>query len=135
MKALEALILLIVLGINFLITTLLLRLMISKEIPEIAILKSLGFHHKSIRLWQIIRIGLILLFSIILGTLLANLSGNFLTGGIFKVMGVTRLKLTEEPMQVFIIYPALILAATMSAVLCSLGKIKKTHVWELNNQE
>jgi putative ABC transport system permease protein len=132
---LEKLILLIVLGINILMTALLLRMLMSKEIPEIAILKSLGFYQSSIKLWQMFRIGIILLLSILLGTIVANTTGNVLAAGIFRIMGVTRLKLTIVPLQVYLIYPAIIFVATMAAVICSLGRIKKTHVWELNNQE
>lgn len=133
--AVENLILIIVGGINFLITALLLRMLISKEIPDIAILKSMGVPTLSIKLWQIFRIGIVLAVSILLGTLLANTTGSFLTAGIFSVMGVTRLKLLVEPLQVYLICPALVFAVTMLAVLCSLGQIKRTKVWELNNQE
>ncbi|MDF2541106.1 MAG: hypothetical protein K0S47_824 [Herbinix sp.] len=133
--SIKNLILAIVLGINFLITTLLLRMLLSKELPEIAILKSLGFGSFHIKLWQIYRIGLVLLLSIILGTILANTTGNFLTGGIFRIMGVTRLQLKVEPLQVYGIYPAILFIVTMAAVLFSLGQIKKTNVWNLNHQE
>jgi len=128
-------ILVIVLGINFLITCLLVRMLITKEIPEIAVLKSTGFKDKDIRKWQVARIAIILIVSIILGTLLANLSGGFLTSGIFRIMGATQIKLLIEPLQVFVIYPIIILIVTMVAVLVSLGQVKKTNIWEINNQE
>lgn len=135
MRKVNRLILFIVLGINFLITALLLRMLISKEIPEIAILKSLGFPNTSIRLWQIFRIGIILLVSIMTGTVLANTTGSLITGGIFQIMGVTRLHLSVQPFYVYFLYPVLLFGVTMTAVLLSIGQIKKTHVWELNNQE
>ncbi|MBH1939278.1 ABC transporter permease [Mobilitalea sibirica] len=133
--SIKNLILIIVLGVNFLITALLLRMLISKEIPEVALLKSLGFYNLDIKLWQIYRISIILLLSIILGTLLANSTGKFLAGGIFNIMGLTRLSLTIEPLQVYLFYPTLVFTATMLAVLSSLGQIKRTFVWELNHQE
>ncbi len=128
-------ILLLVAGINFLITTLLLRMLISKEVPEIAILKSLGFHDQSVKGWQTIRLGIILVVSIILGTVLANATGSILSAGVFRTMGITRLKLMTEPLQVYFIYPVLLYLITMLAVRLSLGQVKRTHVWELNNQE
>ena len=128
-------ILLLVAGINFLITTLLLRMLISKEVPEIAILKSLGFHDQSVKGWQTIRLGIILVVSIILGTVLANATGNILSAGVFRTMGITRLKLMTEPLQVYFIYPVLLYMITILAVRLSLGQVKRTHVWELNNQE
>jgi putative ABC transport system permease protein len=132
---LKNLILILVISINFLITSLILRMLISKEVPEIAILKSLGFHSCAVRRWQLYRIGIILAASILVGTILANTTGNLLTSGVFQIMGITRLHLMIEPMQVYLLYPVIIFTVTMLAVLCSLGQIKRTHVWEINNQE
>lgn len=128
-------ILTIVLGVNFLITTLLVRMLIAKEITEIAVLKSIGFKNKHIRKWQTTRITIILIISIILGTLIANLAGGFLTAGLFKMMGATQMKLSIEPLQVFVIYPIIILVVTTLSVLSSLGKTRNINVWGFNNQE
>ena len=125
----------IVLAINFLITSLLVRMLITKEIPEIAVLKSNGFKNKNIRKWQATRIALVLIISVMLGTLIANLIGDSLCYIIFKMVGITRLKLLIEPVQVFVIYPIIILIVTMAAVLTSLGQVRKTNIWEINNQE
>lgn len=134
-ESVKNLILIIVIGINFLITSLLLRLLISKEIPEIAVLKSLGLKNSTIKLWQICRIGILLLVSIVLGTIIANTSGNLIAAGIFNIMGVTRLSLYIEPLQVYLIYPLILFTFTMLAVLLNLDQIRRTKVWELNNQE
>ncbi len=128
-------ILVIVLGINFLITCLLVRMLITKEISEIAVLKSTGFKDKDIRKWQATRIVIVLIISIILGTLVANLTGNKLATIVFGMMGITEIKLLIEPLQVFVIYPIIILVVTMFAVLVSLGQVRKTNIWEINNQE
>jgi putative ABC transport system permease protein len=125
----------LVLGINFLITSLLVRMLIAKEVPEIAILKSIGFQDKAIRSWQIRRIAILLIISIFLGTIFANVTDTFFTSGIFRGMGITHLSLTIKPLQVYIIYPVILLIVTMSAVLISLSKVKKTQIWVINNQE
>lgn len=135
LETVKNIILVIVLGINFLITSLLVRMLITKEIPEIAVLKSTGFKDKDIRKWQIARIAIVLIVSVILGTFIANLTGGFLTSGIFRIMGATQIKLLIEPLQVFVIYPITILIVTMVAVLSSLGQVRKTNIWEINNQE
>jgi putative ABC transport system permease protein len=125
----------LVLGINFLITSLLVRMLIAKEVPEIAILKSIGFQDKAIRSWQIRRIAILLIISIFLGTIFANVTDTFFTSGIFRGMGITHLSLTIKPLQVYIIYPVILLIVTMSAVLISLSQVKKTQIWVINNQE
>jgi len=129
------LILLIVLGINFLITCLLVKMLVTKEKPEIAMLKSIGFKNRDIRKWQVIRIAIILVVSIILGVILANTTGSLLTSGIFRFMGATQMKLIIEPMQVYVIYPIIILAVTLSAVFVTLILVRKIQVWDINNQE
>lgn len=129
------LILILVLGINFLITCLLVRMLIVKEIPEIAILKSIGFKNIDIRKWQVARITIILVISIMIGTLFANLTGNFFASGVFGMMGANQITLVIKPLQVYVIYPTLILIVTIFAVITSLSQIRKTQVWEINNQE
>ncbi len=128
-------ILVIVLSINFLITCLVVRMLMTKELSEIALLKSIGIKNKDIKKWQALRIMIILVLSIIVGTLIANLSGSYLSSGIFSFMGGTQLKLTIKPLEVYLIYPLIIFTATMTAVLVSLGQIKRTNIWEINNRE
>jgi putative ABC transport system permease protein len=129
------LILVLVLGINFLITSLLVRMFITKEVSEIAILKAIGLKDKNIRTWQAARIAIVLIFSIILGTVIANAIGDFLASGVFRMMGASQVSLLIEPLQVFVVYPIIILIVTMFAVLISLGQVRKTQIWEINNQE
>ncbi len=133
--SLKNIIIIVVLGINFLIATLIVRMHITKEIPEIALLKSIGFKDREIRKWQAVRIMLILIKSIIFGTIIANLTGSYISSGIFNLMGATNIKLKIEPVQVYLIYPAIILTVTMLSVLVSLGQVRRTRIWEINNQE
>lgn len=125
----------VVLGIIFLITCLIVRMLISREISEIALLKSIGFRRGQLRRWQIGRIAIILILSIIVGTLLAGSTGGLLVSGVFKIMGATEVGLVIEPLQVYLIYPAALLASTILAAAVSIGQIKRTKVWEINNQE
>lgn len=133
--SIKNLIVAVVLGIIFLITSLIVRMLISREISEIALLKSIGFRSQLLRRWQIGRIAIILILSIILGTLLAGSLGGVLLNAAFSIMGVTQVELVIIPLQVYLIYPAVLLASTILAAAISIGQIKKTKVWEINNQE
>ncbi len=128
-------ILIIVICINFLITILVGRMMLTKEAADIAVLKSLGYKAKSIRAWQIKRMSILLLVSVFIGTILANILGSPVANGIFEIMGATNLTLVVDPLQVAVIYPAIILTFTLLATLISTSDIKKIKVWEFNNQE
>ena len=125
----------VVLGIIFLITCLIVRMLISREIAEIAMLKSLGFRRGELRRWQIGRIVIILIVSITAGTILSGTLGSSLVAGVFSMMGATSVPLIIVPLQVYLIYPALLLASTILAAAVSVGQIKKTQIWEVNNQE
>lgn len=129
------LILIIVIGINVLITVLVVRLISYKELPEIALMKSQGYRNASIWCWQLIRIGLVIGFSIIMGMILSGTAGNVIAGLVFSAMGATRVSLTIKPLEVYLLYPAVIFIFTVFAAAGSLGIIKKVKVWEINNQE
>ena len=133
--SMKNLILFVILGITFLITCLIVRMLISREIPELAMLKSIGFRTGQIRRWQIGRIVIVLILSITAGTVLAGTIGSALVTGVFSMMGATDVPLIIEPLQVYLIYPAFLLASTILAAALSIGQIKKTQIWEINNQE
>jgi putative ABC transport system permease protein len=133
--SMKNLIVTVVLGIIFLITCLIVRMLISREISEIALLKSIGFRSNQLRRWQIGRIAIILILSIILGTFLAGTLGGLLINAAFSIMGATQVNIVIEPLQVYLIYPAVLLASTILAAAISIGLIRKTKVWEINNQE
>lgn len=133
--SLKNLIVAVVLGIIFLITCLIVRMLISREIPEIALLKSIGFRVRQLRRWQIGRIAFVLILSIIIGTLLAGSLGGLLVSGVFSIMGATKVDLVIVPLQVYLVYPLALLLSTTLAAAISISQIKKTKVWEINNQE
>lgn len=128
-------ILVLVICVNFIITMLVGKMLVTREAPEIAVLKSLGYKNKSIRSWQMKRMAILLLFSIFVGTILANILGRPIALGIFESVGVSSLHLTIDLLQVFVLYPAIILGFTLLATIISTRDIKKIQVWEFNNQE
>lgn len=125
----------VVLGIIFLITCLIVRMLISREVPEIALLKSIGFRDSRLRRWQIGRIVIILVTSIVIGTVLSGTIGSTLVAGVFSMMGATNVPLIIVPLQVYVLYPALLLVSTVLAAAVSIGQIRKTQIWEINCQE
>jgi len=125
----------VMIGIIFLITGLVVRLLISRETPEIALLKSIGFRNAALRRWQIVRITIVLIVSIVVGTLIAGPVGGIVINSIFGALGVSRVTQVINPMEVYLIYPAILLLSTVLAVMISVGQIKKTKVEQINNQE
>ena len=125
----------VVLGIVFMITCLIVRILISREIPEIALLKSIGFRRSHLHRWQIVRIVLVLALSITIGTLIAGPVSGVILNTVFNMLGVPEVTLIIDPLLVYLIYPFLLFITTTIAAAISIGLIKKTQVWEVNNQE
>jgi len=133
--SLKNLIVLLIIGINILITALMMKTLMTREHGEIALLKSLGFSPITLRIWQTVRISIILFFAIILGIILSSLLGPVTVGQVFTYMGANHIKLVVLPMEVYIKYPLLVLAATTSAAfICSKG-VNQVDFKEINNLE
>jgi putative ABC transport system permease protein len=123
-------ILLIVLAINLLITILTTRMLLSREIAEIAILKSMGMKSRTICRQQVLRIVIVLILAVIVGSALSGFVGNALSGQIFKMIGVTQISLNVNPIMVYGFYPLAMLIVIVFGVLTSTTGIWKVKVWE-----
>ena len=133
--SLKNLIALVIIGINILITALMMKTLMTREHGEIALLKSLGFSRSTLRIWQTVRISIILFFAIILGIILSILLGPVTVGQVFTYMGANHIKLVVIPIEVYIKYPLLVLAATTTAAfICSRG-VDQVDFKEINNLE
>ncbi len=125
----------VVLVINSLITILMMKTFMTKERSDIALLKSIGFKNSSVRKWQIQRILMMLVSSIILGTLLSKPLSSLIVKPIFGIMGANQMELISNPLETYVIYPLIIFGATaLSAVICSMG-VNSVDVKEVNNME
>lgn len=125
----------VVLIINSLITSLMMKAMMTKERGEIALLKSIGFPDRRIRVWQIERVLLLLGTSIISGALLSKLLAPCIIGPVFAIMGANKIQLEVKPLETYVIYPLVLFVVTgLAAYLCSL-EIKKVDAREVNNVE
>lgn len=134
-NSLEKLIVFVVLGINALITVLMMKTFITKEKSEIAMLKSIGYSNQSIKLWQVFRIVIVLVIGIILGVVVSQLLNEVTVGEIFNMMGASKLKMTIVPLEVYVIYPFILLGVTGLVAIISVSMIKKIDLKEINNLE
>lgn len=134
LKMIIGLIIAVVSLIIFFITSLFVRLLITKEVRGIAIMKSLGFTNGQVKVWQSLRILILLIGSIIIGVFSANLLGGKLVGMLFRLFGLTDLNIVISPLQVYLLCPLLIIIVVSLAVYTSCGQIKRIHVWNMNEE-
>jgi len=133
--SLKKLIIFIVLGINALITVLMMKTFITKEKGQIAMLKCIGFSNRSIQYWQVIRILIVLIIGIAIGVVASNLLNEVTIGEIFNMMGASQLKMTVNPLEVYLIYPLILLVVTGIVATASVRMIKNINLKEINNME
>lgn len=135
LEGVKKLILSIILCINILVAILMVKSFITKEKGEIAILKAIGFKNSSLVAWQTMRIGIVLLISIILGTLLSTPLSKLIVEPIFQMMGAYSIQFEIMPLEVYVIYPLIVLAVTEIAAIISAQNLRKVSASEASNIE
>lgn len=121
-------------AIIMLITLLMEKLFITREKGEIAMLKSIGFRHRAIRNWQIMRMCLVVVVSMIISIPLSLLSNQFVLKPIFAIMGAD-VAIQVDPMQAYFIYPGILLIGIMIATMIATHQVKHINIREMNNLE
>ncbi len=135
LKEIKLLILLVVLSINILVTVLMVKSFIMKEKGEIAMLKAVGFKNASLIAWQTVRIGIVLLISIVIGTLLSTPLSKMSVGPAFKMMGAQSIEFDVRPLEVYVLYPLIVLLVTVFASMLAALHIRKISASETSNIE
>ena len=121
-------------AVIMLITLLMEKLFIVREKGEIAMMKSIGFRNSSIRSWQVIRMILVALVSMLAAIPLSMLSNRFMLEPIFAIMGAD-VQIQIDPVQVYLLYPGVLLLGIICATIFATGQIKRIHIREMNNME
>ncbi len=134
-EGVKTLILIVVLCINMLVAILMVKSFIIKEKGEIAILKAVGFQNSSLILWQTLRIGFVLLLAAIIATLLATPISGLTVEPIFRMMGAYDIEFEVAALEVYVLYPLTVLAATAFAAFLSAQGLKKISASETSNIE
>lgn len=110
------------LGVASLITILFFKMLITKELRQITIMRSLGFTLKQIRIQYMTRALLILSISVVIGTLLSNLLGGSLAG--FIIPGISNMTLAVNPFISYLLCPLGLVAVVTGSIIISTQTIK-----------
>lgn len=135
LDVLIAFITILVLFLNSLITALMMKTMMTKERGDIALLKSIGFSNRSVKAWQAARIAIVLVTAVVLGTVLTELLSPYTIVPIFGMMGANQIELIHNPLEAYVIYPALLLTVTVFTAYVCAGGIRKVDLKEVNSME
>jgi putative ABC transport system permease protein len=135
LDGMKKLVLLVVLMINLLVAVLMEKTFVTKERGEIGMLKSIGFGNVTIVKWQAARIGIVLLISTVLGALLSNPAAKVSTAKLFQMMGASNIDFVIKPFEVYLMYPLIIFAVTMTASILTALQARRITAHETNNIE
>lgn len=131
----KMLILIIVLGINALVAVLMVKSFIAREKGEIALLKAMGFQNVLLILWQTLRIGIVLIVSVFVGTLLSSPLSSLIITPIFRMMGAYIIEFEIRPLEVYVVFPLIVLSATAFAAFLSARGLRKISPADMSNME
>lgn len=129
------LVLLVVILINILVAVLMEKSFLTKERGEIACLKALGFRDSSIVFWQTLRVFIVMLISTVIAIALNNPICQISVGGIFKGMGAKKIIFDPNVLENYVIYPGIIIAATLFGVFLTAISVKHISANEINSIE
>ena len=113
METVQKLLLAITLVVVTLVVVLMERSFISDEKNEIAILKAVGFKDRRIILYHMIRFGIASLIAVIFAGMVSIPLTYLTIGPIFQSMGMSNMTFTINPLSIFVMYPLIVLSATL----------------------
>ena len=126
---------LVVILINILVAVLMEKSFLTKERGEIAMLKAIGFKDGSIVLWQTLRISLVMLAATVVSIIINNPVHQLTGGAVFKIMGAKKMIFDPNILESYVIYPLIILAATLFGVVLTALSVRHISANEINSIE
>lgn len=131
MLSITGVIMIIAIDIIFILSCLFTTMFMYKESGEIAILKSIGIKNSVIKRWQGLRILYLLIVSIIIGITIANYKGASIVEAVLASMGMAKIDFVINNVQVWIIYPLIMMAVVILGVVLGLVKINSIDIREM----
>lgn len=133
--SLKFLILLVVNIIIVLVVVLMQKMFLLKERGQISLLKAIGFNNSSIIKWQTKRIAVVLISGMIVGLITMLPFSQLTSGEVFKLMGANHIDFVINPIEIYILYPVLIIVVTLAICVLTMLSVKHIHANDVNNVE
>ena len=112
-------------GILMLMTSLFLKMLLSKDRFEISILRRIGLSVRNIKIQYVTRMISVIIPGILLGTAAANTAGQKITGIMWSFLGAAEIKFVIDPLQGYILCPAVLTAIVVITTLQATNSVKK----------
>ena len=116
--------------VSILITSLFLNMLITKDAPQIAVTRGIGFSLHQIRQQYLTRALFLLIMGIVLGTLF-NTLGQRLVSTLWSFMGASQIRFIIDPVQAYLIFPLLLLACVSLTTLVSIRSVRESSIAQM----
>lgn len=116
-------------AISSLITAMVFKMLIAKDTPQTAIMLSLGFSTKDIRIQYITRALLVLIIGVILGVIMANTLGQKISG--LLLSGISNLQFVVNPLIVYILCPSVLILTVFITIIVISRAINKIKIMSI----
>jgi putative ABC transport system permease protein len=114
--------------VSVLMTALFLKMLIARDGSQIAIMKSLGFSLRHIRIQYLTKTLFLLGIGIVLGTIFANTAGQRLVSMLWTFMGAAQISFIIDPVQAYLLFPLLLMLTVSITTVISIVSIKDTSI-------
>ena len=121
----------ILLVIFCLISVLMSRTFYLKDLGDTALLKSIGFSVRALHLWQVLRISISTLAATSVGFLLSIPLTPVLNRFTFGIMGAPNIPTTVSPVEIYLLYPLIMLAGVCFFIYISTISIRRVTMHDL----
>ncbi len=118
--------------ITILITVLFLKMLIAKDMSQIAIMKSIGISLKDIKIQYVTRALIVLNLGIIVGTILSNTLGEQLLSILLSVMGAKNIQFIINPLIAYILSPLFLILVVSITTFLSINNIEDYSIEDIN---
>ncbi|MEK5398100.1 ABC transporter permease [Paenibacillus sp. FSL K6-2859] len=118
-------------SISVLITALFLKMLLAKDVSQIAILRSIGFTLEDIRKQYQVRLLLVSGLGIILGTFAANTIGQKFTQLFGSFMGASKIQFVVNPVVAYLVLPLFFMLIVALTTVVSTISMKKSNLSKL----
>jgi putative ABC transport system permease protein len=119
------------LAVAVLITSLFLSMLTSKDASQIAIMRSMGFSLRDIRVQYLSRALVLLSLGIVLGTVFSNTLGQRLVSALWSFMGASQITFVIKPLQAYVLLPLLLMVTVAITTLINMTGIREANIAEM----
>ncbi len=113
-------------AVAVLITSLFLTMLLKKDAPQIAVMRSIGFSLADLRRRYLSTSATLLVLGVLAGTLFSNTVGSRLVGLVWGAMGAPQISFVIDPLRAYVLLPLLLLGSVAVTTLLSMGAVKNT---------